>query len=357
MRMTNRNLKILTATATIMIVVTIMLYIPEPEAEIMLSRGSSLAGGLILEDIYSISVSKGKDQTTLERHGDSFIVADKDGYPADITKINELYTKCLDIKVEEFITDKKDNYKELGVADDSKGSTVIQFMNGDGKNVLGIIVGNFDDDSRGNFVRLINKKDVYISQTMQHFSSEPKYYLDKTLTEFKSDDIKKLIVKDDSGEYTIVKNDSGEVHLVESPKDKKVDKSMLNTMMRAVADIKFDDVSEASAKELEFKREIVCEVVGRVKYHFYLALDGEDSWFKAEAREPDHSVIESSRRISKQDSDTKLKEKSKVLDAVEDVKKFNSVVSGWVYKIPAYQAANFRKKLSDLFVVENKKDD
>jgi len=355
MRITNKKLNMLTIIAIVLTIITVSLYIPRPEKEITLSKGSYLAGGLTLDDIATINISKGKIKTTLKKRDNGFVVTEKNNYPADTRKINELYTKVLDIKVENFITNKKANYKELGVSDDSKDATIISFKDDKGKLISGLIVGKTSDNGRGNYVRLMNKSDVYISDIIQYFNCEPSDYLNKTITKLKTSDVKRLDVIDNTGNYSINKNSSGEVVLLNAPKDKKIDKGALNSVFNSITSLNFNDVSKASDKSLDFKREVICEVEGKVKYHIYIAKQGEDTWIKAKAEEPKYSDIENSRRISKNDTESDLKNKSKVLDAGEAAKKFNKMTNGWVYKLASYKAEALNKKLSDLFVKDKDK--
>ncbi len=79
-----------------------------------------LIQGLDPADIGSIVLGAGDSAVTLKREGGRFVVVNKDNYPADAKEINNLLTKCLEIRTSEFITDNPANHEDLA-SDGTKG--------------------------------------------------------------------------------------------------------------------------------------------------------------------------------------------------------------------------------------------
>jgi len=354
MRMTNKRLNILGLISIIMIVVTVFLYTPHKQKEITLLRGSYLMGGLSMDDINTIIITKGSNNITLNRKDDNFTIKEKSGYLADAKTINELFTKCLDIKVDDFITNKKSNYKTLGLTKDTPESIKITFKDKNGKVISGIIVGNRTDNGRGNYIKSINKDDVYTSLDLLYFKTDVKEYLDKSIFNIKSKDISSISLKGKDG-YMISKGPSDEVRLINPPEGKKVDKSSINSVFNVLVGLEFDDVAKASTQKLDFTDEFICKTKNKITYHILKANKGKNIWIKVNAMGPSAEDIQESRKISREDSEKTLKNKSSILDSGEIAKKFNQRTNEWVYKIPSFKAKDLNKKMNDLLKKEPSK--
>jgi parvulin-like peptidyl-prolyl isomerase len=127
MTVTNKQLSILAGVALVMVAVTVALYRTRRTPRTDAQKGALLIQGLELDKVAKITL-KDKDKTLgLARRGKGFVVVESSSYPADTKKINELLTKCLEIRIADKITGDRANHAELGVSKDSEDATIVRF--------------------------------------------------------------------------------------------------------------------------------------------------------------------------------------------------------------------------------------
>jgi len=125
--MSNKKLTILGIVAVLMVIwATVQSRLSkrpgrETDAPVYLIQGLDPA------DIGSVVLGVGEGAVVLKRQGGGFIVTNEDNYPAETSKVNELLTKCMDIKTEQFITDNPANHEDLGVTVE-KARSVVRFF-------------------------------------------------------------------------------------------------------------------------------------------------------------------------------------------------------------------------------------
>ncbi|MFA5424892.1 MAG: hypothetical protein WC374_13645, partial [Phycisphaerae bacterium] len=91
---------------------------------------TSLIQGLNPDTVADIIITANKNSIHLKRRGTSFVVTDKQDYPAASERVNELFTEMLDIKTAELITDKPENHPDLDVTED-KAQTIVRLLDND----------------------------------------------------------------------------------------------------------------------------------------------------------------------------------------------------------------------------------
>ena len=120
---------------------------------------------LPIDKIGSIVVGTGENAVKLQRMGKNFVVANKDSYPADTKTINELISKCADIKTTgvPHTTDPA-NHADLEVTD-QKARSVVKFFTPDPNSSLltGVAVGKSTEAAQGTYIRLLPTDKVYIT--------------------------------------------------------------------------------------------------------------------------------------------------------------------------------------------------
>lgn len=125
-------------------------------------RSSPLIEGLAIDSISSIVITgeNGAKHVTLDRSGASFVLRDKDNYPADVGKINGLINKCLDIRVQEKVTSNAANHADLKVTPET-ARYVVTLTNKDGNAITGFAISESDSESGRAYARLLSSDDVY----------------------------------------------------------------------------------------------------------------------------------------------------------------------------------------------------
>src|SRR4030042_714946 len=103
--MSNKKLMVLGVVAVLMLIWAVILSRISNRPKTVSDSPSYLIQGLDPAGIDSIVLGTGDDAVTLKRQGNSFVVANKDNYPAKANQINDLISKCLEIETSQFITD------------------------------------------------------------------------------------------------------------------------------------------------------------------------------------------------------------------------------------------------------------
>ncbi|MEQ8493227.1 MAG: DUF4340 domain-containing protein [Gammaproteobacteria bacterium] len=118
-----------------------------PQTEV--SR-SQLYPGLLdrLNEVSRVRLSSGEDTTLLERDGERWVLANKDGYPADGAAVRRAVLQLASLRVVEPKTAKAERYARLGVedvGDDNGSGTLVELLAGDDQALARLIVGNSSD--------------------------------------------------------------------------------------------------------------------------------------------------------------------------------------------------------------------
>jgi hypothetical protein len=158
----------------------------------------ALAGEL--GTLTSLDIRKGAAAPTvsLQKKGDQWTVAQRGGYPADISKLRKLLLALSDAKIVEEKTSDPANYAQIGVDDPTAATAIgtqITFAVKDGTH--SVIVGK--PSGEGNFVRRGDEKVSYLAAPSIYVESEPRYWIETKLLDIPPDDITRIDYKPVSG--------------------------------------------------------------------------------------------------------------------------------------------------------------
>jgi hypothetical protein len=310
---------------------------------------SPLIEGLQLEGVSSITITsdKGKQTTTLDRNDQTFVVADKENYPADVATINSVINDCLDIRAHEKVTDNPGNHADLGVTEET-AQFVVHFLDKDGGQIVGLAVSEAGENGAA-FARRLSSNDVYSIQNPPRVTARPMDYVDAQLFEIQQDKIQSVVVKTDEGRYELtVTGDKRDIQLNEMPAGKQFKGTDYKSVFGALSSLRFDDVaSEEKAPEgLEFNSSYVCTLSDKTVYHLDLAQQDDKTYAKISADFLDKTPVQ--KTMGQVESEEELKAKEAKLMAIDAVNAFNRKHQGWVYEIPSYKAGNLTKPLPEL---------
>jgi hypothetical protein len=344
--MSNRKLVILGIAAAAMIVwAVVQSGISKRLAGGPAASGAYLLQGLEPSSIGSIVLQADGNTVTLARQGNSFVVIEKDNYPAQTGQINSLITSCLDIQTNELITSNRANFAELGVSDD-KPEKLIKFLRADKSTIAGIIIGKVSNDTPGTYVRRLASDNVYLSANAPWLQTGAMDYIDKNLTTVKREDIVKVSVTGPDGGYVIKSEGKGNV-LENVPAGKKAKASDVDQVFVALLNCPFNDVKK-DAGDLNFDKTYVCQLKDSTVYTFNLASKNNKTYAKCTADFMDKSEV---LKKTTQESEAELKAKEAKLLARDKADAFAKKTQGWVYEIPDWKAKNLTMKFADL--IEN----
>ena len=351
--MSNRNLKILAVVALAMIIWAVVQSKIANRPTMVTTLNTPLIQGLVTSNIDSVALSRGEDNATLKRREKKFVVKDKDNYPATTEKINNLMASILDIRVNELFTSNPENHEALEVTEEN-ASSVVKFLDKEGKLLVGVVVGKRERERNITYVRrLVQDKTqsdkVYTSSNVPWLQTSAMSFIDKRLFKVTKKDISRVSVGGSDGTYRIKadENDKITVHKV-IPEGKKLKGTDYENVFTAVTDLEFDDVQKESDKtaDLKFDRVFVCELKDATIATFKLAEKDDKNYVKCEAE------YTGDLNITKKDvtdaSEEELKESEAKFLARDAAVDFTKKHKGWIYQISSGKAGNMTKKFSDL---------
>lgn len=341
--MSDRKLVILGIVAALVVMWAVVQY----RVSIGGRKGSEtpvyLIQGLDPADIGSIVLGWGEGAVTLKREGERFVVVNKDNYPAEAKGINNLLSRCLEVRVSELYTDNPANHEELGVTE-QKARSVVKLFRPDSKLITGIIVGKDRELGEGNYVRLADSNGVYVAQNVPWFGGRAIDYIGQELVSVKREDINSVTVKLSGGEYTLKAGEDGPLALENMPEGREVKSSDSETVFAGLTTLRFDDVKK-NPGDLTFDKQFVCRVKDSTVYTVKIAQKDGKTYINCGAEFTDTSPVVKEKEV---ESEEQLKKKEAKLLARDKAKEFAARHQGWVYEIPDWKAKQMTRPLSEL---------
>ncbi len=343
--MSNKKLTVLGIIAVIMVIaaMTVNKQVTRNEKSDSLLN-TYLIQGLDPSKIDSVVIGEKEKKVTLNRNNGGFGVREKDNYPADTGKINDLITKVLDVKIVEKITENPENFSDLGV-DGKNARYEVTFRNRDANTIAGVVVGNRVSGG-GTYVRAVDSNEVYVSENSIWIETSAMDYIDSELLSLDTEDIFKVTVTDPNGTYVLKRDkDSGNISMQDMPEEKKLKDS--KQVFNAAAGLGFEDVMKdySEEKDLKFDHTYKVELDKYKNYTLKIAKDDDKAYIKVSSEYTGKKEVTKERKV---ESEEELKKKEEMLLARDDVESFNKKHSGWIYEISDYKADKLTKDKNEI---------
>ncbi len=344
--MSNKKLTVLGIAAVLMVIwalVQARIISNKPKAEP--TGPIYLIQGLEPADIARIVVGGPNSIATLNRiTGGSFVVAEKDNYPAFADKINKLITTCLQIKTVELYSDSAASHEELRVTEETANGYA-KFYRADSSLLTGIIVGKEGPRPPTGYVRLATSDKVYLVERSAWIQNEPIDYVDPKIVGVDREDVESVTVISPEGEYTLAVGEKGKgVELKNMPPGKRLKGGDYELVFDGLWDLTFDDVCLVERKNFTFDRKFVCRLKDSTVYGLEIAQHDERTYVTCQADFTDEIPVVNENQLSQE----QLKEIQAKLLARDRAEEFTAKHSGWAYRIYDYKAARLLYDLSDL---------
>lgn len=317
-----------------------------------------LIEGLDIDGIQTLVVGgKNADNPIhLDRSGNTFTVREKDGYPANLSKVNSLISDCLDIRItsDALITSNPDNHAQIGVTEETARWRV-EFLGEQEKPMTGLLISESKSEGEQSrpfsAVRLINSPNVYRLTDEPYISTRAMDYIDAQILQLERDKILRVTVTDPNQRtYTLTpRPDSSDLALEPLPDGKQVRQANAKTTFSSLTYLRADDVLAASKMaSLQFPRTYVCELKDHLVYTVRLAEKDGKYYIRLSARYtgPEPQVQQEA------ESEEKLREREALFLARDTAESFTAKHNGWIYQIPSYKAQEMLRSLEEL--VEDK---
>jgi len=351
--MSNRKLVILGIVAVFVVVWAVVQSRVSNRPRTKADTPAYLIQGLDPADIDGIVFGAGESAVTLKRQGGLFVVADKDNYPAEISEINSLLSKSLEIQTKQFITDDAANHETLEVTEE-KARSVVKFLKPDSSLLVGFAIGKDKELGQGTYVRLLPGDKVYTALNTPWIRTGAMDYIEQELISVKREDIESVTVGSANGEYTLKTEEDGEEIVLENtPAGKKLKNSDGDSVFTALTNLRCDDVKRKS-DDLTFDRQFVCGLKDSTVYTLKIAQKDDKTYISCAADFMDKTPVLKGDEV---ESEEELKKKEAKLLARDKAKEFTAKHQQWLYEIAEWKAKNLTKELSDLLEDEQKPEE
>ena len=342
--------------------------------------GARLLGNLPANEIVSITIQGAEDSVSLVKEEDRWIVADRFHYPADFSKIIDLVRRLKEVKIGRQFESSEETQKRLSLkdpndpdaAEEEKG---IRILLSDKKEtpLASLLLGKTRQGgaerrfASGQYVRLGKESKIYlVNQDFAYLPKKPADWLEKTLLEVKEEEVKKISCMTPDGKKTHFAFERPEkekdLKPLNLPSDRKVKKSALERLSRALSSLRMENV-EAPSDDAE---SVGMERSKRLEYHLFNGMIYRLYFGKA-CSETDPCLLqlevdyEKPAPVKEETAEGESSEKEEAgsektpEEFALEAKQVNERLSRWVYVIPKWQQGAFITDLEQLIEEPEKK--
>jgi len=344
-----------------------------------------------VNDVAAITIKKKDGEFTLQKSGEKWGLAEKQGYPVDMEPVRKTLIGLTEATLVEAKTSDKERYAKLGVQDPGataapetaaadvtgttgaaatraangaeSSSTLVTLKDSSGKAIASLIVGKpHEGKSFGTnevYVRRAGEAQSWLAKAALELKDKNVDWLDKKILEVKRDRIRAVDVKHPDGEVVHVERDKPEdtnFTLANIPEGKELTfPTAASGMSSSLEWLNLDDVVPASEVDFKATPPVVCRfsTFDGLTITVTTKEDKDKTYARFEAAyEPPPEVAgpkpEEKKDESADKKDDKKPEKKSPDEVKKEVAELNARLSPWVYVIPSYNKATFTKHMADL---------
>lgn len=334
--MNNRTLIWMVA---VLVALGALAFVGQREQQPQTVAGESLFPGLedALDDVSRVEIIGAGNEliATLERGDPDWVVAERDGYPADLTKTRHALLSLAETTILEATTANPALHDRLGVedvADESAVGTLVRLVGP--ANPVEIVVGNAEGEYQ-RYVRRQGEEQSYLINRDPEIYTEITDWLATEIIDIDADRIKQVTVTRTDETLVVLKEVRGETNFtvrdIPEGRELRYD-SIPNVMGSVLSDLTLDDVSRAT----EFTQDVIETE--------FLTFDG--LVISAQSSEEDDNAWASF--SASVDPDLPAESEQTRADAEAEAAEINARVGGWRYRIPTVKFEQLTRAMDDL---------
>ncbi|MBF0542138.1 MAG: DUF4340 domain-containing protein [Nitrospirae bacterium] len=287
--------------------------------------------------IDKIIIQNKTDNLELDSKDNSWYIANKYKYRADIQKVADFMESIAAIQPIQEITKNREFHKRLGLSfpNDINGEGTEITLSSQGRPLIVIVTGNSRKDvegsisNSGQYARKFDEDNVYLLEQKIEAKTDPLKWINRHILNINEEDIAviNIIGRSKSDSYKILRVKKGDKLVLEDHSGKKVKDASLINLSLTFADINIDDVFDAGNSKFKgiiLRPSAVIELFNGMVYTFNLAEVDKKSFIKIVVTNT--SAGDSKEAISEQ-----------------------GLLQDWIYVIPLQVKDSLIKKKSELF--------
>jgi hypothetical protein len=258
--MTKKHIGIFLGVTVIVLVAAIVAVNKEQNAVVNKQAGAYLFPGLEakINDVDKIEVVKSEDHVTIQHKDNKWQIAEKDDYPADLSKIKEVVMKIAAFTTVEPKTKKPENFGKLNVEDpkdENAKSVQVTLTDKAGKEMASVVVGRMESGGFSTvgqdktYVRKAKDNQVWLVNGGLTVNEAPSNWVTEEILNINSSRVKKVAITHKGGKAVIVEKEkpgNGDFVLADLPKGKQAkSQSELTQVARSMERLRMLDVQKA----------------------------------------------------------------------------------------------------------------
>jgi len=355
--MNQRNLLILFA---VLALVALAVILTNPGDEGGLGEGDLLLPDLAgnLNDVTELNLRRsGSEQlAVLTRTENGWVVSDRDGYPANFTRLRQNLRGLAEARIFESKTANPEFYERLGVQDISEPlASGIEFTLSGADILVQVIVGRTDQGG-GNlaYVRRSGEAQSYLVKASLDPGQGANDWLDARILDIPSTRVRSVEIRHPDGEILAIakgRSESVNYTVADIPAGRSLTyEGVANAIGAALAGLSLDDVESAGAFDPGDVEATVATFETfdglRVTVQAWELADGQRRVaFAAEATiaKPDDGSADTGG-----DPDPGPVDVAAVTSIVDEAADITQRLGGWVYTLPSFKSEQFMQRMNGL---------
>jgi hypothetical protein len=335
--MKQRTLAILGAAAVLSIGTALVLSPGNPEAPAGADKLAFEGLASRLGGATRIEIDKHDGKLVLERKGDTWVAAERGGYPVRVERVRELLVGLTEVRLLEPRTADPSLHERLGVEDPSKpGSTglLVRVQEANGTPMAELVVGRRRVRTQGNlpesaYIRRPGEAQSWLAEGRLPVDADPQLWLDRDVVNLPATRVREVAVRrTDEPELVLVRagqatEGSAKLALSAPPGFQATDESAVDEVARALEFVTFLEVKpegDAPGAALGESRFALVDGPAVVVAAFR---DGDTLWLR-------------------------LRAEGEGAAAQTEAERLNARWRGWAYQVAAWKEKAVLPRLSDL---------
>lgn len=359
--MNAKSFQFLAGATVVALVLAFVIVARQPKFESSDVAGERVFPSLAadLNKLKTVVVRHREGVASLDRNGATWQVRERDNFPADAKKVDELVLKVARLDKLESKTSLPDRYERLDLQEpDAKDSRAkeVKLLDKDGKELAALVIGKrkftLGSKEGGTYIRLPGQAQTFLAMGELSPGDKMRDWLVRDIADIKDKQIKTVTVVHPDGEKVVVgKQTASETSfkILNLPQGfEPTSDFAADDFGRVLSVFLLDDVKKDDGAPLPADKTIKAEFEGfdgfKVKLE-YAEIDGQN-WVRVVAEPPPEGSAPAT--------------PAEGADAPTDWKKItadiNARSAGWLFQVPAYEVNALKKKMAELAKKPDSKD-
>lgn len=337
-----------------------------------------------INEVAQIHVKSQEGELTLKKGETAWVVAERDGYPANAEPIVGMLRMLWDLNIVQPVTIGRSQYGRLSLispdeaTSSDEAATIVTFKDAEGKDLHSLWLGKLFERSEGRpdpfgggmatseagrYVKTGSSNSVFlVGETFSDITTEPSEWIDKSF--FRVEDIQSIeIISGEKKEDWKLTRKEGEANfaLANAKENEELDQNKVSSMKSAFSNAQVEDVFTGDALKENKPEGTTFKISTFDGFHYEISVGEKNDLnelplaikvsgkFEEKRKEGEEESDEEKERLDKEFADALAQHNEKL--AAE------KALEGHVFKVRSYIVDSIIKKRSEILVEDEKEAD